>query len=224
MKISVIIAAYNSEKFIGRCLRSLLNQTINYLPFSFYEIILINDGSTDKTDFAVNLFKKPNDNQLKIITNEKNIGLPASLNKGIKMAQGEFIVRVDSDDYVNVNFLSTLAFYLDSYKDVGAVACDYILVDRYENVIKMVSSESVPIACGIMFRRKNLVEVGMYDSKFRCMEEKELRIRFEEKYEVKHLNLPLYRYRRHENNMTNDKQQIREYDILLNQMHHNKNN
>ena len=216
VKISVIIAAYNSEKYIGRCLRSLLNQTANIVPNNKYEIIVINDGSKDKTQFAIDLFRKPNDEKIITIQNDKNLGLPASLNKGIMKSRGEYVVRVDSDDYVNINFLSVLSFYLDSHRDSNAVACDYVLVDQNEEVIKTISSKEFPIACGIMFRKENLIDIGMYNPIFKCNEDKELRIKFEKKYKLSQLNLPLYRYRRHKNNMTNDSDKIARYDKLLN--------
>ena len=77
MLISVIIPVLNQEKFIGRCLRSILQQTLDK---KFYEILVINDGSTDKTSYALDLFGK----EIKVINNKKNLGLPASVNKGIK--------------------------------------------------------------------------------------------------------------------------------------------
>ena len=105
--VSVIIAAFNEEKYIGRCLRSLLDQTIDKKE---YEIIVINDGSTDNTSYALELFRDPRYSIVKVISNEKNLGLPASLNIGIKLALGKFIVRVDADDFVNENFLKFLSF------------------------------------------------------------------------------------------------------------------
>ena len=59
----------------------------------------------------------------------------------------------------------------------------------------------------------------MYDSKFRCNEEKDLRIRFTKKYKIDYLNLPLYRYRKHSTNMTNNKSILKIYDKLLNKKH-----
>ena len=99
--ISVIVAAYNQERYIGRCLRSLLHQTLDH---SKYEIIVVDDGSTDKTPYALNLFCDPKNSVVKIITNEVNLGLPASLNLAIKASKSEYLVRVDSDDFVNENF------------------------------------------------------------------------------------------------------------------------
>lgn len=200
--VSVIVTAYNEEKFIGRCLRSLLHQT---MPLDDYEVIVINDGSTDRTSYALELFHSA----IHTISNTENLGLPASVNRGIKAARGDYIVRVDSDDYVNLNFLNFLHFYLDQNEYVDAVACDYLLVDDMENVIERGNCVEVPIACGIMFRKKHLLDIGLYDEEFRWHEDKELRIRFEKQYSISRLELPLYRYRRHEKNITNDKSSMK---------------
>ncbi len=215
-KVSVIVAAYNQERFIGRCLRSLLHQT---LPHSDYEVIVINDGSSDNTAYALSLFSDSFDSPVKVITNKINIGLPASLNRGIQASQAKYIVRVDSDDFVNVNFINFLYFFLDSNQYADAVACDYYLVDDAENVLERVSCIESPIACGIMFRKEQLFEVGLYDEAFRCHEERELRIRFEKKYKIHHLQLPLYRYRRHQDNITNNLSQMDQHLKKLDQKH-----
>lgn len=217
-KVSVIVAAYNQERFIGRCLRSLLHQT---LPHTDYEIIVVDDGSADRTAYALTLFVDRFETLVKIITNEKNLGLPASLNKGIRAARGEYIVRVDSDDFVNANFINFLQFYLETNSYADAVACDYLLVDDTENVLERVSCVEKPIACGIMFRKEHLFEVGLYDEDFRCHEEREMRIRFEKKYEIQRLELPLYRYRRHDNNITNNTDQMNQHFESLVRKHGN---
>jgi len=199
-KVSVIVAAYNQERFIGRCLRSLLHQS---MPHSDYEIIVIDDGSTDRTAYALELFCDPSDSVVRVIRCEKNGGLPAAINKGMHEAKAPFVVRVDSDDFVNSNFLNFLNYYLESNEYADAVACDYLLLDDGENVLERGNSREKPIACGIMFRKHQLFEIGLYDEDFRYHEERELRVRFEEKYRIHHLELPLYRYRRHDNNITN---------------------
>ena len=195
--VSVIVAAYNQEKYIGRCLRSLLDQTLSKED---YEIIVVNDGSTDKTSYALELFQEA----ISIITNKQNQGLPASVNAGILAANAPYIVRVDADDYVNRNFLNFLYFFLDQNLRMDAVACDYWLVNDAEDWLERMNCDSHPIACGVMFRREQLLEIGMYDEAFRCHEDIELRLRFEKKFQVHRLELPLYRYRRHNNNLTNN--------------------
>ena len=70
-----------------------------------------------------------------------------------------------------------------------------------------------------MFRKQQLLDIGLYDEAVRCQEERELRIRFEEKHIINRLDLPLYRYRRHENNLTNDSHEMKRYDQLIVQKH-----
>jgi len=207
-KVSVIVAAYNQERFIGRCLRSLLHQS---MPHSDYEIIVVDDGSTDRTAYALELFCDPSDSVVRVIRCEKNGGLPAAINKGMHDAKAPFVVRVDSDDFVNSNFLNILYYYLDSNEYADAVACDYLLLDDVEHVLKRGNSKEVPIACGILFRKQKLFDIGLYDEDFRYHEERELRVRFEQKYTIHHLELPLYRYRRHDNNITNHHDEMEKY-------------
>lgn len=217
-KISVIVPVYNQQQFIGRCIRSLVHQTISQ---SNYEIIIVNDGSTDLTKFAINLFDDPFDSFIRIINNKKNIGLPASLNKAIKISRSNFIIRVDSDDFVNSNFLNFLYNYIEM-NSCDAVACDYLLIDDKENEICRRNSKKFPIACGILFRKNDLLSIGLYDETFLCNEEIDLRIRFEKKYKIEHLPLPLYRYRRHDKNITNNEKLMSLHKKNLNKKYSKK--
>lgn len=196
-RASVIVAAYNQERFIGRCLRSLLRQTIE--PEE-YEIIVVDDGSTDRTPYALELFH----DAVRTIRLPENRGLPTALNRGIEAARAPYVVRVDADDYVNMNFLLFLEEFLNQNEYMDAVACDYLLVDDKENVLERVNCMERPIACGIMFRTTDLHDIGIYDEDFLVHEERELRIRFEKSRKIHRVELPLYRYRRHETNITNN--------------------
>ena len=195
--VSIIIPVFNQEKWIGRCLRSLLNQTMER---SNYEIIVVDDGSTDRTAFALDLFL----DEIKLIKNDNNRGLPAALNRGIKESKANHIIRVDGDDYVNEFFLFILNEFLEQNKYMDAIACDYFLVNDEEEIIERKNCMDNPIGCGIMFKSNQLLEIGLYDENFLLYEERDLRYRFEKKYKIHRLELPLYRYRRHSNNITNN--------------------
>ena len=210
--VSVIIPVYNQEKWIGRCLRSLLNQSMNR---NEYELIVVDDGSEDRTNYALELFK----DEITIKKIENNLGLPVALNMGIKVSKANYIVRVDSDDFVNEHFLYLLNEFLEQNKYMDAVACDYLLVDDKEEVIDRKNCNKDPIGCGIMFKSSHLFEIGLYDEEFQLSEEKELRHRFEKKYKIHRLELPLYRYRRHERNITNDQKASDYHDKKLKQKH-----
>ena len=97
-----------------------------------------------------------------------------------------------------------LYLFVSLNDDYDAVACDYLLVDDNENTIRRVDCEKNPIGCGIIFQTKDLISIGLYNEQFLLNEEKELRERFIKKFNIKRISLPLYRYRRHGGNMTND--------------------
>ena len=209
VQVSVIVPSYNAELYIGRCIRSLLKQSLSQEDF---EIIVINDSSKDNTKNALLPFV----GDIVLIENKRNLGLPSSLNKGIKKARGQFIVRVDSDDYVHVDFLKILSLHLQLNHSIDAIASDYLLVNNDQDVIGEMNCLKNPIGCGIMFRLKHLIELGLYNAKFLRREDEELMNRFKIKYNISRVAIPLYRYRRHENNITNDKKNMIKYKKKLN--------
>lgn len=89
-KVTVLMSVYNGEKYLREAVDSILNQT-----FKDFEFLIINDGSTDKTLDILQSYKDP---RIRIVNNKKNIGLTKSLNKGLKIAKGEYIARMDADD------------------------------------------------------------------------------------------------------------------------------
>lgn len=207
-KVSVVIAAFQAERFLARCLRSILDQT---LPANEYEIIVIDDGSTDKTPTIISTFGS----RVRGLRLDENMGLPAAINAGIKKSTSDYIVRLDSDDFVNRNFLNFLLVFLELNQGFDAVGCDYFLVDDTEDVIRIANCLEEPIGCGILFKKLQLEEIGLYNAEFRVHEERELRRRFEKKYKIGRLPIPLYRYRKHENNLTNDREMSDQYERKL---------
>lgn len=211
--VTVLVPVHNQEKYIGRCLRSLLHQSLQHEQ---YEIIIINDGSTDKTEYALNLFEG---DIIKVIHHDDNMGLPSALNAGINSAGGKYVVRVDSDDYVNMHYLLFLSTFLEMNAHMDAVACDYILVDSEEKVINTINYLDEPIGCSIMFRKEQLIEIGLYDEEMKVHEDKDLLIRFKQNHCIHRIEIPLYRYRQHENNMTNDSVLLDSYYTKLKNKH-----
>ena len=93
-RISIIIPVYNSAKYLRKCLDSVFSQTYND-----YEVIAINDGSADNSLGILNEYAKQHKN-LKIIDNVINLGAGISRNRGIELATGDYVMFVDSDDYI----------------------------------------------------------------------------------------------------------------------------
>jgi glycosyltransferase involved in cell wall biosynthesis len=204
-EVAIIIAAHNEERFIERALRSCLDQS---LTRSLYSIVLVDDGSDDATLRIAQQYEP----DVAVVVNDAQIGLPASINRGVRHAKSRFVVRVDADDYVHTDFLRVLYLYLDSNTYMDAVACDYYLVDEHEAHVERRNCLEHPIGCGIMFRKERLVAIGLYDESFLMAEDLDLRLRFEEHWPVHRVELPLYRYRLHGENMTRDRG---EYDAFI---------
>lgn len=101
IKVSIIVPAYNVEDYIEACLNSLVNQTLEEI-----EIIIVNDGATDSTPQIIENFAQK-DRRIKVI-NQKNQGQAAARNRGIEIAQGEYIGFVDSDDYIDLDYFEKL--------------------------------------------------------------------------------------------------------------------
>lgn len=124
--ISVIIPAYNIEKYIQKCVLSVLKQTYTNL-----EIIIVNDGSTDKTGAVCDELAKTDD-RIKVL-HQQNMGLSEARNNGIKLASGEYISLIDGDDIVKKDFLRNMA---DAMKDnVGVVVGGYKTVADTKKIL-----------------------------------------------------------------------------------------
>lgn len=189
-----------------------MNQSLNADEF---EVIVVNDASTDRTKDILDNYE----NDVRIFHFEENVGLAAARNFGIKKSKGQFIMFLDADDYLHKDILRTHKLFLEENNDLDAISCDYYLVDDRGRHIKYEHSENAPIACGIMFRKDFLFEIGLYDESFRAREEEDLRIRFEKKYSIYNIKVPLYRYRMHEHNLTKNEKVMSEYHKELKKKH-----
>lgn len=210
--VSIIITAYNYDRYIERAIRSCLDQSMSD---DGYEILVVNDCSSDKTAMILENYKS----QIEVFNLDKNIGLAAARNYGVKKAKGQFVVFLDADDYIQKNLLFVQHTFLTENNSLDAVSVDYFLVDERGNHTAHINAENRPIACGIMFRKDLLLDVGLYDESFRAREEEDLRIRFLSKYKIYNIILPLYRYRMHDNNLTKNKDEMDKYQMKLSKKH-----
>lgn len=200
--ISVIVVNYNYAKLIRRCIRSLLNQDLD--P-SHYEIIVVDDCSADDSIEALDTFVKAG--EIKVIKNEENMGIGASAQIGVANSRGKYIVRVDSDDYVQPPFLYMLYNFLKFNPKYVGVSCDYFITDNEERIISVESFKDNGIACGLMFRTSYLEIIGSYNPKAKIFEDKDIFKRIDTD-KVFHLSVPLYNYVKH-GNSTTDKYKLK---------------
>lgn len=212
MNVSVVVSVYNGERFIARAIRSLLDQSI---PREQFEIVVVNDGSTDQTARVLESFGT----SVRTLTLERRRGLPAACNAGIRACRGRYVVRVDADDYVHQDFLRIEYLFMVLNPEIDAVACDYYLIDERERITERRNVQEHPIACGFMCRTDDLIALGLYDEQMLFHEDTDLRIRFMESHNITRIQLPLYRYRRHDDNMTNDVDAMERYKEEVNAKH-----
>ncbi len=197
MDISVIVTNYNYDKYLARCIRSLLAQSH---PVANYEIILVDDASTDNSIEVASTFK----DRIKLVQLTKNQGLASAANAGFRNSQGRLIVRVDSDDYVHPDFLRVLVTGNELLGNkFDAFSLDYENVDEAGNVLGVNSAIEHPIGCAIAFKNETLQDLGAYKEGLRIFEEKELMKRFNEnEMKMHNISLPLYRYVQHSSSLT----------------------
>ncbi|MDZ4751604.1 MAG: glycosyltransferase family A protein [Flavobacteriales bacterium] len=210
--ISVIITTFNYAQYVERAIRSAVEQSV---PRDSFEIIVVDDASTDRTKEVLAEYHA----DARIYHLEKNVGLAAARNYGIHKAKGQFIIFLDADDYFHRDLLKVQKLFLEENNSLDAVSTNYWLVDERGNHIEHVNASENPIACGIMFRKDFLFNIGLYDEGFRAREEEDLRIRWAERYNVYNLIVPLYRYRMHENNLTKNEVAMSKYEEQLKLKH-----
>ena len=121
-KVSVIVPVYNAEKFISRCITSILEQTIKEI-----EIIVVNDGSTDQSAEIINSFESLDHRIIHI--SQPNQGVSTARNAGLRCASGEFIGFVDADDWIEPNMFETL-YALSIQHSADLVICNAFSINK----------------------------------------------------------------------------------------------
>lgn len=207
MIFSIIITTYNYEKFIRQCIESALNQDFS----EKYEIIVVDDCSTDKTAIILDEY-----DLLIRINNERNLSIEASVNKGIRRANGKYIVRLDADDYLEYNFLSEVYKHLESeyifyYGDYTSISEDGSFISE----VNLLDFDKEEVKCrgdflatGTVYSKKMLALIGLYSEKIKnCgLENYKLILELLDKgFKGKHIKKNLFFYRRHGDNLSVNK-------------------
>lgn len=159
-KVSVVVPCYNQGQFIDEAIDSVLEQT-----FQDFEIIIVNDGSTDSlTNKILKNYKKP---KTKVITTI-NQGLPSARNEAIKAARGEYILPLDADDKINKEYIEKCVTILDEDSSIGIVYPKFEFFDAKTGISDL-PDYSFPeilltnfMVCTSMFRRSDWEKVGGY--------------------------------------------------------------
>lgn len=199
-RVSVIMSVFNGEHYLRYAIDSILSQT-----FKDFEFLIIDDGSTDRSQEIIHSFS---DTRIHLICNTENIGLTKSLNNGISLALGEYIARMDADDISHPTRLERQVAYLDSHPDVALVGACADTIDDTGLVVGTLCYLASPsfsdflagnqVIHGTMLVRKKILEfVGGYPEYFRLSQDYALLLNISEKFTVCNLQEILYRLRIH---------------------------
>lgn len=207
-KVTVLLPVYNGERYIAETIQSVLNQS-----FSDFELLIINDGSTDNTKSIVHGFA---DSRIRIIDNDVNRKLIATLNRGLNLAQGEYIARIDADDACLPNRLNLQVNFLDQHPDYGMVGGGMNVFREYNKSIRFRKARQgyEELKCQlllqntfnhptVMIRRSVLEKYDLKYENFPHAEDYDLWIRLTEKAPCDNLSEALILYRHHEDQVSN---------------------
>lgn len=220
--ITVLMAAYNSEKYIPIAIESILNQT-----YKNFELIIIDDCSKDNTCTIIKKYAKK-DKRIIAYRNQKNIKSCQTLINGMKLAKGKYIAIMDNDDWSYPYRLEKQYNYLESHPKVGVIGGTLVIMNENGNVFaqreynltneairKMLFKHSPFAHPLIMLRKSVLQEVGYYDPDFAPADDYELYFRIGKVSEFANLPDKLLKYRVLSNSITNKSTKIMELKTIL---------
>lgn len=192
-KVSVILTVYNREHVLRRCIRSLLNQS-----FKDWELIIVDDGSTDK---SIDILKEYESNYENIkVIHQDNLKLPLSRNKGIKLSTGDFITFLDSDDEYSEDHLLCRVEFMDKYPEVDLIhggvkiiGSEYVRDKNYPH--NLIHLSQCTIGATFFGKRKVFIELNGFKN-LSYSEDSEFLERAEKKYNIVKVEFNTYKYYR----------------------------
>lgn len=202
-KVSIILPVYNGEEYLEKALDSIICQT-----YENWELIIVNDCSTDRTEAIVSDYVKK-DNRIKLFTNFENLKLPKSLNVGFEHATGDYYTWTSHDNNLKPTMIETLVSFLENNPDYGMVYSDFTYISDNGDIIGK-SSLGEPkellygnqVGASFMYRSEIAHLVGGYDPNLFLAEDYEYWLRIFFVAKVYHLKKDLYDYRVHSESLS----------------------
>ena len=212
-KISIVLPTYNQASFLQQALESICNQT-----FQDFELIVVNDGSTDDSASILERFQRAY--EFDLITME-NQGLPSALNIGFNQSRGDYLTWTSSDNVMLPDMLKTLSEALDNRPDIGLVYADWYVIDEKAEVISVARTREYDrllllrddyINACFLYRRACQEKVGLYDPKLVGTEDWDYWIRISRHFKMLHVNQTLYKFRIHESSLSANREHLVRYE------------
>ena len=204
--ISIVMPVYNGQKYLSLAIESVLNQT-----YSDWELIIVNDCSTDSTSKIISQYSKI-DERIRIITNSTNQKLPRSLNIGFRNAMGTYYTWTSDDNILHPDALQKMAEFMDKNPNTGLVYSDMNYIDENGCIISSTKNSCHMInlcnciGASFLYRREVAEEIGEYDHNKILVEDYDYWIRIFSKYQISRLPVILYDYRFHSQSMTSTRE------------------
>ena len=206
-RVTVYIPSKNYSQFLEQAVRSVFLQT-----FQDWRLILIDDGSSDSSFEIMNRFSMDTRVSVHQLT---GLGLPAVANFALNMAESEYFVRLDGDDYMNVHALEVLTSVMDQNPDLDFVFPDYYEVDDEGRLLALQTRSDIsnfdhyrgvpPHGACTLWRTENLRFLGGYREDLKGQDGLDVWIKGNKKERFTNVPLPLFYYRKHERSLTNSK-------------------
>lgn len=200
--ISIVLPVYNGERYLTEAIKSILNQT-----FSDFELIVVNDCSTDTTEKIVRKFMDQ-DKRISLISNLVNQKLPESLNIGFRNARGNYFTWTSDDNRYHPDALMKMICFMNENPQYGMVYSDMYLIDKDGNIIGSRTSKEGDyykyncIGASFLYRSECRDTVGDYDAGRFLVEDYDYWLRIAKKYKIGHIEDFLYDYRFHDKSLS----------------------
>jgi glycosyltransferase involved in cell wall biosynthesis len=177
-RVSVVMPVYNGAAHVGEAIASILAQS-----FADFELLLLDDGSTDASPAILRSFQDP---RIRVLENGRNLGLIATLNRGFAEARGEYLVRMDADDVALPRRIEQQVEFLDRHPDIGVLGTAFELFGAQSGVVRHVGGDA-PLRIAMLFEcalchpsvaiRRAAVPLPLYDPAYLHAEDYEAWIR-----------------------------------------------
>jgi glycosyltransferase involved in cell wall biosynthesis len=221
-KVTVLMSVYNGAYYLRESIESILNQS-----FTDFEFIIIDDCSTDKSGDIIREYAKQ-DQRIVVIKNEENIGLTKSLNKGLKLAKGEYIARQDADDISEPERLAKQVAFLGTHPEVALVGTWYKEIDAQGRLFAEIQTlydctqirwcllfSCTFVHSSVLFRKSTIIEqIGLYNEEFTYAQDYDFWCRIVRKFPTTNLQEYLMNLRVHSDSISSVKLSIQQ-DMAL---------
>ncbi len=215
--ITVLTPAHNVERYVGQAIQSVINQT-----YPYFEMVVVDDGSTDNTACIVNSYCEVDD-RIRLLQQPK-LGTSRALNAGLSMARGAYIARLDADDLCMPHRLQVQLDYLEQNRDIKLVGSHAYAIDLDGDPVKPlyvaldpetiekillrethVDGRHYLVTPSVMFDTELARSIGGFDPDYDFAEDREFFLRFSEVGKCSNIDMFLIKYRHHHSSVTNSR-------------------